>query len=252
MKFIPFSCFFILLFLAACAGEPKDRPKINSTKTNVESTKVQTAAKEKPEEKRPERQGLEKLVAVRSLDSSILVDLKYAGSDNFMRKRLYYDLHDLYLQADIAARLVKVQAQLKKIRPDLTLLLYDGVRPLSVQWAMWKALDSIPVKDRVKFVSNPASGSIHNYGAAIDLTIADLHGNPLDMGAGYDDIRLIAYPKLEAQFLASGELSEAQVNNRKLLRRVMASQGFTNIPTEWWHFNGCSRVNAKKRYEVLQ
>lgn len=169
-----------------------------------------------------------------------------------MKRRLYFDIDSLYLQEDVAKRLVKVQRYLKQRHPGLSLLVYDGVRPLGVQQQMWDALDSIPVRERVKFVSNPANGSIHNYGAAIDLTIADSTGKPLDMGAGYDDIRRIAYPRLEAHYLSTGELSSEQVANRKLLREVMRSQYFYNIPTEWWHFNACSRAAAKKKYNILQ
>ena len=191
------------------------------------------------------------LVDIQTVEPSILIDLKYATTDNFMKQRLYFDIDRVYLQRDVAERLAKVQRYLQELRPDLTLLVYDGVRPLSVQKAMWKALDTIPVKERVKFVSNPASGSIHNYGAAIDLTIAKKDGTPLDMGAGYDDIRKIAYPGWEAHYLKTGELTNQQVENRKLLRKVMQSQGFSNIKTEWWHFNACSRVQAKARYKIL-
>lgn len=192
------------------------------------------------------------LVDILTVNPSIRVDLKYASSDNFMRKKLYHDIDKLYLQKDVAERLSKVQNYLRKLRPDLSLLVYDGVRPLSVQQAMWDGLDTIPVAKRVKFVSNPANGSIHNYGAAVDLTLCDSNGKPLDMGAGYDDIREIAYPRLEASFLATGELTQQHVENRKLLRKVMASQGFMNIPSEWWHFNACTRAQAKARYEIMK
>lgn len=192
------------------------------------------------------------LVDIQEINPSILVDLKYATEDNFTKKKLYTNINKAYLQEDVAKRLSAVQVYLKKLRPDLTLLVYDGTRPLSVQQEMWNALDTIPVKDRIKFVSNPASGSIHNYGAAVDLTLARNDGTPLDMGATYDDIRLIAYPSKEAYFLAKGELSEQQVENRKLLRQVMRYQGFTNISTEWWHFNACTRVEAKAKYHIVE
>ena len=72
------------------------------------------------------------------------------------------------------------------------------------------------------------------------------------MGAGYDDIREIAYPRLEKKFLKSGELKAFHIANRELLRKVMRSQNFTNITTEWWHFNAFSRAEAKRRYQVVQ
>ena len=72
------------------------------------------------------------------------------------------------------------------------------------------------------------------------------------MGANYDDIRKIAYPSLEAQFLASGELTKKQVASRELLRKVMRGQQFSNIPTEWWHFNAYSRNVASTRYRIVK
>ncbi|MBI2259365.1 MAG: M15 family metallopeptidase [Flavobacteriia bacterium] len=192
------------------------------------------------------------LVDLKSIDSSIQIDLKYAGNDNFMKKRLYFHTNELLLQKDVAIRLSKVQMYLKSLHPKYSLLVYDGARPLSVQQEMWRALDSIPVEKRVKFVSNPANGSLHNFGAAVDLTICDEDKVPLDMGAGYDDIRELAYPRLEQHFLSIGKLTIHQVDNRKLLRKVMKTQGFVNIPTEWWHFNSCSRNEAKKKYQIMK
>lgn len=192
------------------------------------------------------------LVDLFLINSSIKLDLKYASADNFMKMRLYDTLTKAYLQKEVAERLGRCQEFLTAINNNLYLLVYDAVRPISVQKKMWDALDSIPVSQRVKFVSNPANGSIHNYGAAVDLTICDGRGIPLDMGAEYDDIRKIAYPSLEAQFLNSGELTQKQLDNRKLLRKVMTSQNFRNIPTEWWHFNAFSRDIVKLKYAALK
>ena len=145
----------------------------------------------------------------------------------------------------------KAQERLTFLKPGLHLLVYDAARPLSVQQHMWNALDSIPVKERVKFVSSPRGKSLHNLGCAVDLTICDAKGIPLDMGAGFDDIRLIAYPMHEAKFLADGSLTMQHVENRKLLRRVMRYAGFTGIPTEWWHFNAYSRRSAQNKFKIL-
>lgn len=192
------------------------------------------------------------LVNIHSIDTRILVDLKYASEDNFMKHQLYDTLRQLYLQKDVAVRLSKVQDALDSIKPGYRLLVFDGVRPVQVQREMWEALDSIPPVSRGKFVSNPAHGSVHNFGAAVDLTIVDARGKPLDMGAEYDDFRKIAFPSLEAHFLQTGELSKAQWQNRELLRKVMRSQKFSNIPSEWWHFNGLSRMNAAHKYQLLE
>lgn len=191
------------------------------------------------------------LIDIHLVDSTIQVDLRYATENNFMGQVLYDTLEHLFLQKEVAERLAACQAFLKDTFPNYSLLLYDGVRPLGVQQEMWDALDSIPPLNRGKFVSNPASGSVHNFGAAVDVTICDQHGKSLDMGAGYDDFRPVAFPSLEWKFLQSGELTKEQWKNRKLLRFVMKSQKFRNIPSEWWHFNACSRITAASKYPKL-
>jgi D-alanyl-D-alanine dipeptidase len=240
----------IILFLVSCSGEETKSVDNFPKNSKEKETKIDTIL-EITENIQP-RIGLEQLTDIQTIDPTIQVDLKYATSDNFMHQILYKNIKHLYVQKEVAERLSKSQQLLKKTNPSLSLLIYDGVRPLSVQQAMWDALDTIPFKERTKFVSNPANGSLHNYGAAVDLTICDEGGNPLDMGAGFDDIREIAYPKFESNFLASGQLTKQQIENRKLLRKVMRSQGFTNIQTEWWHFNACSRATAKMKYEILK
>jgi D-alanyl-D-alanine dipeptidase len=192
------------------------------------------------------------LTDVQSLNAQIQIELRYTGPHNFLGERLYRKINRAYLQRDVAKRLVRVQQSLHKAFPGYKLLVYDALRPVTVQQKMWEALDSLPPVERAKFVSNPKNLSLHNMGAAIDLTIQDDKGKPLDMGAGFDDIRLIAYPIYEDSFLRTGVLSPQQVANRKLLRTLMKEQGFRQLPTEWWHYNACSRDEAKKMYKVYQ
>lgn len=241
--------FFVIgiLFLSCEQSKPNLRPDQTS-----EVTKLKSTGKTKVGEYISVKNNSDILEPANKFNTSIFIELKYATEDNFMKRKLYDTLKTAYLQLEVAQRLAKVQEELTKINPNYHLLVYDATRPLSVQWEMWTALDTIPVAERVNFVSNPRNGSVHNYGAAVDLTICDKNGKPLDMGAGYDDIRKIAYPSLEAIYLKSGELSVKQVENRKILRKVMASQGFRNIPTEWWHFNACSREEAKIKYSIIQ
>lgn len=196
--------------------------------------------------------GPDTLVQANAFSGAIFCDLKYATSDNFMHRILYDTLKAVYLQKAVAKRLAKCQELLSATHPEWHLLIYDGVRPVSVQWEMWNALDTVPAALRGKFVSNPVNGSVHNYGAAVDITICDANRHPLDMGAKYDEIREIAYPVLEAQFLASGGLTTAQVANRQLLRKIMRSQQFRNIPSEWWHFNAVPRAVVKAKYAIVR
>ena len=183
--------------------------------------------------------------------SEIQIDLKYTTSANFLGEKLYTKIDKAYLQKDVAERLARVQNAVQQAHPGYKLLIYDALRPVTVQQKMWAALDSLPPVERAKFVSNPKNLSLHNMGAAIDLTILDARGKPLDMGAGFDDIRHIAYPIYEDSFLRTGQLTPKQVQNRKLLRSAMQAQGFRQLPTEWWHYNACSRDEAKSKYKVF-
>lgn len=191
------------------------------------------------------------LVDIQSVDTNILIDLRYASKNNFMKIVLYDSLQKAYLQKEVTLKLSDCQKYLDSLHPGYKLKVFDGVRPLQVQYEMWNALDSIPRYRRGKFVSNPSKGSVHNFGAAVDLTIVDNSGEELDMGAGYDDFREIAFPKYEQQFLKTGDLTKQQVENRKLLRKVMSSQGFRNIPSEWWHFNAYSRITTSHKFQML-
>lgn len=191
------------------------------------------------------------LVNIQDIDSSILVELRYSTENNFMEKDVYGEMTRAYAQVSVAEDLSKSQTYLKSIDSNLSLLVYDAVRPRSVQQYMWDILD-MPINEKTKFVSNPKNGSIHNYGCAIDLTISDLEGNPIDMGAGYDDIRKIAYPRYEQVYLDSGLLTQEHIANRDLLRDVMKAGGFWNIQTEWWHFNRYNRSKAKELYKIIE
>ena len=192
------------------------------------------------------------LVSINKTNPTIFVSLAYASSDNFMHEVLYHKWKEAYLQKPVALMLDKAQDRLTFLKPGLHLLVYDAARPLSVQQNMWDALDTIPVKERIKFVSSPGGKSLHNLGCAVDLTVCDSEGIPLDMGAGYDDMRLIAYPMYEAKYLADWSLTKDQLANRKLLRSVMRYAGFSGIPTEWWHFNAYSKKEALRRFQVIE
>jgi D-alanyl-D-alanine dipeptidase len=192
------------------------------------------------------------LVSINQSNSEIFVNLAYASSNNFMHEVLYHKWKEAYLQKHVALMLNKAQDRLTFLKPGLHLLVYDAARPLSVQQNMWDALDTIPVKERIKFVSSPGGKSLHNLGCAVDLTVCDSEGIPIDMGAGYDDMRLIAYPMYEAKYLADGSLTKDQLANRKLLRSVMRYAGFSGIPTEWWHFNAYSKKEALRRFQVIE
>jgi len=199
-------------------------------------------------EERIQRAGL---IEVRSLDSSIQVDLKYSGTDNFCHRDVYGCLANAYLQPDVAKKLQYAASLLRKEHPGYSFLVYDAVRPAWAQTELWKHM---PKPENVKhiYLAHPKVGSIHHYGAAVDLTIQDPNGHVLDMGTAFDFFGLLAQPRCEASLLASGQLTANQVGNRKILRSVMVRAGFLGITSEWWHFNSCSLVSAKRKYKRVE
>lgn len=192
------------------------------------------------------------LVDVQSLDPTILVDLKYSTSDNFIGKDVYGNLTRAYLQPMAAQRLATANKLLKQQHSDLRLLVYDAARPRTAQWNLWKALPQYSERQRRTYVADPREGSIHNYGCAVDLTIASSDGKPLDMGTPFDYFGELAYPKAEERLLKAGKLTRQQVDNRRLLRLVMRKAGFIPIEYEWWHFNAISRTQAKLQYKIVE
>ena len=188
-----------------------------------------------------------KLQNVQALDSSIKVDLRYASTHNFMRMNMYGDLDQAYLQRDVAQKLVYAQKLLKDTFPDYALIIFDATRPVSIQQLMWDKI-KVPAKQKSKYLSNPKYGSLHNYGAAVDVSIVDEKGKLLDMATPFDSFKKLAYPFYQEQYYKSGKLSKKQYLNRKLLQTIMKNAGFMGITTEWWHYNSCYRKEAKKQY----
>jgi zinc D-Ala-D-Ala dipeptidase len=168
-----------------------------------------------------------------SIDS-LRVDLRYATTDNFMQRDMYSPLDCAWAHADAARGLRAAMARLKLQRADVTLMVLDALRPHRVQVAMWKALDGTPL---TQYLADPARGSIHSYGMAVDVTLVDASGEELDMGTSFDDMTELSHPSLESDFLKSGDLNAIQISNRHLLRDAMKHGGFSGINTEWWHFN---------------
>ncbi len=192
------------------------------------------------------------LINILKVDPSLMVDLKYTTEDNFMKKDIYGCLVNCYLQPEVADKLKNAQNYLKTEHPHLSLLIWDGTRPRSVQRYMWDLLD-MPDNEKRNFVSNPKYGSVHNYGAAIDLTIFNLKDSMLlDMGTEFDHFSVLAWPIKENEMLKQKRLNEIQINNRKLLRKVMSKAGFSVLKTEWWHFNSLSRSDASKKYSIVE
>lgn len=190
------------------------------------------------------------LVNVRQLDPTLKVDLMYTRADNFTGQVLYDDLHEAYLHPEAARALLRAQKRLKELHPGYSLVIYDAARPLSVQQKMWKV-----VKGTSKniYVSNPArGGGLHNYGLAVDVSIADAKGQPLSMGTKVDHLGREAHIDAEAALVQQGIITAQERKNRQLLRRIMTEAGYRPLRSEWWHFNFRSREEAKRNYKVIK
>ncbi|MBL8520764.1 MAG: M15 family metallopeptidase [Betaproteobacteria bacterium] len=172
-------------------------------------------------------------------------DLQYAGEDNFAGRNLY-GAHDCaWLHHEAAAALERCAQFLAAREPALHLLVLDALRPHRMQEAMWALLKDTPLRI---YLADPARGSIHSYGMAVDITLARADGRWLDMGSGFDELTERSHPEFESRFRADGTLTAAQVANRALLREAMAAGGFQGIRTEWWHFDCGDRQRVRETY----
>jgi zinc D-Ala-D-Ala dipeptidase len=175
----------------------------------------------------------------------IAVDLRYATPNNFVGRDLYSPFDCAWLHVQAASALEQVVAWLAARRPGCTPLVLDALRPQRVQQQLWDALAGTGLQ---MYLADPARGSIHSYGMALDITILDEHGRELDMGTGFDDLTELSHPRLEEGFLATGQLTEQQLANRRLLREAMIDAGFRGINTEWWHFDCGDRELVRRTF----
>lgn len=161
------------------------------------------------------------LVDLSRLNPSIRLDIRYATSNNFLHRPLYSQARCL-LRASVAERLSQVQADLEQQK--LGLKVYDCYRPLSVQKQMWKLVPD----DR--FVANPAYGSRHNRGSAVDVTLVNQTGQELEMPTEFDDFT-------EKSYSDSSKATLPAQKHRQQLKAAMVRHGFIPLKTEWWHFD---------------
>lgn len=163
----------------------------------------------------------------------VLVDLRYAGDNNVFGRDVYAGLDCAWVHVDAARALAKAAAWLRAHAPGERLLVLDALRPHRVQKALWDALDP----SFRRYLADPAQGSIHSYGLAIDATLVDARGGEVDMGTAFDAMTELSHPALEDAHLAAGLLTAAQVSARRRLRDAMADGGFATVAHEWWHFD---------------
>ncbi|MEP0918916.1 M15 family metallopeptidase [Leptolyngbya sp. DQ-M1] len=170
-------------------------------------------------------------VDIRSINPRIALDIRYATTNNFVKRKLYPQARCI-LRASVAQQLSQVQTNLEK--EGLGLKVYDCYRPLSIQKRLWEI-----VPDE-RYVANPAKGSRHNRGAAVDVTLIDRTGKELPMPTQFDDFT-------ERASRSYTDLPAPVLKNRQLLENAMVRAGFIPLSTEWWHFDGKGWQNFSVR-----
>jgi len=164
------------------------------------------------------------MVELKSLGPGIVYDLRYATINNFMHRLMYPENTELtFLRRPVADSLQKVLNELKE--KGIGLKIFDAYRPYSITEKMWEL-----IKDD-RYVADPKTGSGHNRGISVDLTIIDLQTKePLNMGTEFDNFSDTAHFDFAA-------LPKEVLQNRLLLKTIMEKNGFNAVETEWWHYN---------------
>ena len=154
--------------------------------------------------------------------NEVVLDIRYATSNNFTNTRLY-DCGRCFLHPTVAKALQRAADDFKK--QGYKIILFDCYRPLSIQRKLWAKVPD------ARYVTPPAKGSMHNRGAAIDISLQEIKSKKeLDMGTPYDFFGKEAYMDYQ-------ELSVVASKNRKILHTTLMKYGFKPIRTEWWHFS---------------
>ena len=160
-------------------------------------------------------------VKLKDYSTDFVYDMKYATEDNFLKAKVY-DCAECFLRLQTVKALVK--ANTKFMRKGYRIQLFDCYRPLDIQKRMWKIVPN------PEYVADPAKGSIHNRGGAVDITLVDADGKELDMGTSFDFFG----PEAGHYF---DNLPDEVKENRLLLKRIMQKSGFVSFDSEWWHYN---------------
>lgn len=169
---------------------------------------------------------------ISDLDSKIILDIRYAGTNNILNKPLY-PCGFCYLREGAANALIRIQSKLQK--RGLGLKIFDCYRPVSVQEELWAAFPD------PSYVTPPQKGSMHNRGLAVDVTLVDQNQVELPMGTAFDHFGEKAHHD-------NTDLPPTVLENRKFLAKIMASEGFGSIRTEWWHYSYRNKISPVSNF----
>lgn len=220
MKYFSFLSFFLLCFLLADSQDSIQKPPLIDSYKEYRQSVITNPSK--------------KMVELKAAIPNIVYDLKYAGKNNFTKRRMYpAETKKTFMRQDAALALAKVQKELNE--RGLGIKIFDAYRPWSVSKKFWDL-----IKDE-RYVANPSRGSKHNRGTAVDLTIIDLKtGTELNMGTGFDNFTDTAHHSFK-------NLPKEILQNRELLKKLMEKYGFVAYNEEWWHYN----FKSDTKFEVM-
>ena len=207
------------------------------------------------------------LVDIKELCDDVVVELKYSTEDNFVGRDMYGELERAYLEKGFAKRVVRAAEILHKRDSSLHIVIYDAARPISIQRAMRREVEGTHLES---FVADDSRGGRHNYGVAVDLTLATANGTPLDMGAMFDefsdasavkgtpdtsdgrDRTMESYRRYAYEQVCEGVITQRQADNRLLLIEVMFEAGLVPYRREWWHYEELMPMSeVRTKYRLL-
>ena len=212
---------FISLFFVACDSTEHEKNSTDILKDSALLTSVDSVIAQRAIIKKAIDYDSTRWSDISFINSNIIVDMKYATTDNFVKEKMY-ECSRCFLRPEVAIAITKIQATLDS--KGLGLKMLDCYRPRPIQWKLWKKVPD------PRYVADPRKGSMHNRGVAVDLTLVDKKGNVLDMGTPYDFFG----PEAHSNYT---QLPDSILQRRKLLQDVMVKNGFKTISTEWWHFS---------------
>ena len=160
-------------------------------------------------------------VNLKNYSNDFVFDMKYATADNFLNEKVY-PCGECFLRVKTVKALLAANAVF--LKKGFKIKLYDCYRPISIQEKMWKIVPD------ANYVANPKTGSIHNRGGAVDITLVDNNGNELEMGTTFDFFGVEASHNYQ-------NLPEKVIENRKFLKEIMLQNNFKSFDSEWWHYN---------------
>lgn len=211
--------YLIFLWASSCATGP------------VASQSLKVVSRPAHYRQSVEGDSLQCMAEVKTAIPSVVYDLRYATKNNFTGKKLYKQGDKTFLRTAVVTALQKVAEEL--LATGYSLKIWDAYRPYSVTKKMWDLIGD------ERYVADPAKGSGHNRGLAVDLTLMK-DGSEVNMGTGFDNFSDTAHHNFK-------NLPQEVLQNRLLLRTAMEKHGFTALATEWWHYS----FPNDGRYEVL-